>query len=143
MGGQTHQSPPSGDTVLTTALPRRASPRLELPPSLRSHLRDHRLLLDEGDRRAIDDEASRLQSPRDLPPDRTPWPEFRVRSITDWLPVIEAGLQADGHPDALPLATAITAVLRGLLDDLNTTADHERTTNGLRAIAKLLTPPSR
>jgi AcrR family transcriptional regulator len=75
----------------------------------------------------------------DLPPDRTPWTEFRVRSITDWLPTIEAGLRADGHSDAAPLATAITAVLRGLLNDLNTTADHERTTNGLRAIAKLLT----
>jgi hypothetical protein len=79
----------------------------------------------------------------DLPPDRTPWPEFRVRSITDWLPTIEAGLRADGHPDAAPLATAITAVLRGLLLDLNTTADHERTTNGLRAITKLLTPQPR
>jgi AcrR family transcriptional regulator len=79
----------------------------------------------------------------DLPPDRTPWAEFRVRSVTDWLPVVEAGLSADGHPDAVSLATAITAVLRGLLDDLNTTADQERTTNGLRAIAKLLTPQSR
>ena len=49
----------------------------------------------------------------DLPPDRTPWTEFRVRSITDWLPTIEAGLRADGHPDAVPLATAITGVLRG------------------------------
>ena len=76
----------------------------------------------------------------DLPPDRTPWTEFRVRSITDWLPTIEAGLRADGHSDAVPLATAITAVLRGLLVDLNTTADHERVTNGLRALAKLLTP---
>ena len=76
----------------------------------------------------------------DLPPDRTPWTEFRVKSITDWLPVIEAGLRADRNPDAVPLATAITAILRGLLDDLNTTADHDRTTNGLRAITKLLTP---
>lgn len=76
----------------------------------------------------------------DLPPERTPWTEFRVRSITDWLPLIESGLRADGHPDAVPLATAITAVLRGLLGDLNTTADHQRTANGLRAIAKLLTP---
>ena len=79
----------------------------------------------------------------DLPPDRTPWTEFRVRSITDWLPTIEAGLRADGHPDAVPLATAITGVLRGLLADLNTTADHERTTNGLRAITKLLMPQPR
>jgi hypothetical protein len=78
----------------------------------------------------------------DLPPERTPWREFRVRSITDWLPVIEAGLRADGHPDAVPLATAITAVLRGLLGDLNTTADHERTTNALQAITKRLTPQS-
>jgi hypothetical protein len=65
----------------------------------------------------------------DLPPERTPWREFRVRSITDWLPVIEAGLRAD--------------VLRGLLGDLNTTADHERTTNALQAITKRLTPQSR
>jgi len=54
-----------------------------------------------------------------------------------------ANISADGHPDAVPMATALTAVLRGLLDDLNTTADQERTTNGLRAIAKLLTPQSR
>lgn len=76
----------------------------------------------------------------DLPPDRTPWTEFRARSITDWLPVIEAGLRADRHPDAVPLATAITATVRGLLGDLNTTADLERTTNALRAITKLLAP---
>ncbi len=75
----------------------------------------------------------------ELPPDRTPWTEFRARSITDWLPTIEAGLRGDGHPDAVPLATAIIALLRGLLQDLNTTADHERTTNALRAIADLLT----
>lgn len=28
----------------------------------------------------------------DLPAGRAPWTEFRVRSITDWLPVIEGGL---------------------------------------------------
>ncbi len=76
---------------------------------------------------------------QELPPDRTPWKEFRVRSITDWLPTIEAGLRGDGRSDAVALATAITAVLRGLLQDLNITADDERTTNGLRAIANLLT----
>jgi AcrR family transcriptional regulator len=79
----------------------------------------------------------------DLPPDRTPWTEFRVRSITDWLPTIEAGLRADGRLDAGPLATAITAVLRGLLMDLNATGDHERTTSALRATAKLLMDASR
>jgi AcrR family transcriptional regulator len=79
----------------------------------------------------------------DLPPDQTPWTEFRVRSIIDWLPTIEAGLRADGHSDAVALATAVIATVRGLLQDLNTTADHERTTNGLRAIAQLLTPQSR
>jgi AcrR family transcriptional regulator len=76
----------------------------------------------------------------DLPPDRTPWEHFRVLSITDWLPTIEAGLRADGQRDAAPLATAIVALLRGLLGDLNTTGDHERTTAGLRAIAGLLSP---
>lgn len=79
----------------------------------------------------------------DLPPDRTPWAEFRAHSITDWLPTIQAGLRADGHPDADPLATALTALLRGLLQDLNTTADHQRTTNALRAIAKMLTSQPR
>ena len=79
----------------------------------------------------------------DLPPDQTPWTEFRVRSITDWLPTIEAGLRADGHPDAAALATAVIAVIRGLLQDLSTTGDHQRTTDGLRAIAKLLTPEPR
>lgn len=79
----------------------------------------------------------------DLPPDQTPWTEFRVRSITDWLPTIEAGLRADGHPDAAALATAVIAVVRGLLQDLSTTGDHQRTTDGLRATAKLLTPEPR
>jgi len=79
----------------------------------------------------------------DLPPDQTPWTEFRVRSITDWLPTIEAGLRADGHPDAAALATAVIAVVRGLLQDLSTTGDHQRATDGLRAIAKLLTPEPR
>lgn len=79
----------------------------------------------------------------DLPPDQTPWTEFRIRSITDWLPAIETGLCADGHSDAAALATAVIAVLRGLLQDLGTTADHQRTTDGLRAIAKLLTPQPR
>jgi AcrR family transcriptional regulator len=77
---------------------------------------------------------------RDLPPDQTPWAGFRARSITDWLPTIEAGLRADGRPDAGPLATAITALVRGLLQDLDATADHERTTSALRAIATMLTP---
>jgi AcrR family transcriptional regulator len=75
---------------------------------------------------------------QDLPPDRTPWKRFRVLSITEWLPMIEAGLRADGHDDAAPLATAVVAVVRGLLSDLNITGDHERTTAGLRAIAALL-----
>jgi AcrR family transcriptional regulator len=75
---------------------------------------------------------------QDLPPDRTPWKGFRVLSITEWLPMIEAGLRADGHRDAVPLATAVVAVLRGLLGDLHITGDHERTTAGLRAIAALL-----
>jgi AcrR family transcriptional regulator len=76
----------------------------------------------------------------DLPPDRSPWAGFRARSITDWLPTIEAALRADGHPDAAPLATAVTAMLRGLIQDLNTTGDHQRTTSALRAFAKMLTP---
>jgi AcrR family transcriptional regulator len=77
---------------------------------------------------------------QDVPPERTPWPEFRTRSITDWLPTIEAGLRADGHPDAGSLATAITALVRGLLQDLHVTNDHERTTSALRAVATKLTP---
>ena len=79
----------------------------------------------------------------DLAPDRSPWTGFRVRSITDWLPTIEAALRADGHRDAAPLATAITALVRGLLQDLNTTGDHERTTSALKAIATRLTPQHR
>ncbi|MGI8904057.1 MAG: TetR/AcrR family transcriptional regulator [Solirubrobacteraceae bacterium] len=74
----------------------------------------------------------------DPPSQRTPWTEFRARSITDWLPTIEAGLRADGRSDAVALSTAVNAVIRGLLQDLNATADHQRTTDGLRAIAKLL-----
>lgn len=36
----------------------------------------------------------------DLPADQTVWSEFRRLSIADWLPIVEAGLLADGRPDA-------------------------------------------
>ena len=74
----------------------------------------------------------------DLPPERSPWPEFRRISIEDWLPVAEAGLRADGHQAPGGLATLLVAAFRGLLLDRDITGDHERTTAAIQALASLL-----
>lgn len=74
----------------------------------------------------------------DLPADRTPWAEFRTLSIADWLPIVEAGLLADGRPDAKALASALVACARGLFSDLDTTGDSYRTTAAWHAIVDLL-----
>lgn len=81
----------------------------------------------------------------DLPDATSPWPGFRAQSIQDWLPVIERGLRADGHLHASALATLLVASTRGLLSDLSTTGDLERTTAAWCAATELLdhvSPPA-
>jgi AcrR family transcriptional regulator len=52
------------------------------------------------------------------------WPDFRRVATTDWLGPLEEGLRSIGRPD---LATLVLAVIRGLLMDLDATADRTRT----------------
>ncbi|GLY94855.1 TetR/AcrR family transcriptional regulator [Actinoplanes sp. NBRC 103695] len=51
-------------------------------------------------------------------------PGFRRVATTDWLGPIEEGLRGIGRPE---LATLVLAVIRGLLMDLDATADNART----------------
>lgn len=51
-------------------------------------------------------------------------PDFRRIATTDWLGPLEDGLRSVGRPD---LATLVLAVIRGLLMDLDATADATRT----------------
>lgn len=57
------------------------------------------------------------------------WPNFRRLATTDWLVPLEDGLRSIGRPD---LATLVLAVIRGLLMDLDATADSARTDQAFR-----------
>jgi hypothetical protein len=52
------------------------------------------------------------------------WPGFRRTATTDWLAPLEDGMRSLGGPE---LATVVLAVIRGLLMDLDATADAVRT----------------
>jgi AcrR family transcriptional regulator len=52
------------------------------------------------------------------------WPDFRRTATTDWLGPLAAGLRSIGQDDR---ATLVLAVIRGLLMDLDATADTART----------------
>lgn len=56
-------------------------------------------------------------------PARQLWPDFRRAATTDWLGPLEDGLRSIGRPE---LATLVLAVIRGLLMDLDATADTAR-----------------
>jgi AcrR family transcriptional regulator len=51
------------------------------------------------------------------------WPGFRLTATTDWLAPLEEGLATVGRPE---LATLVLAVIRGLIMDLEATADTPR-----------------
>jgi len=71
------------------------------------------------------------------------WPDFRRLATTDWLGPLEEGLSSIGRPD---LATLVLAVLRGLLMDLDATADTDRTDRAFHeflAAVEQLVPVSR
>ncbi len=57
------------------------------------------------------------------------WPDFRRVATTDWLGPLEEGLRSIGRPE---LATLVLAVIRGLLMDLDATADTARTDRAFR-----------
>jgi AcrR family transcriptional regulator len=52
------------------------------------------------------------------------WPDFGRTATTDWLAPLADGLRTIGRPE---LATLVLAVIRGLLMDLDATADTART----------------
>jgi AcrR family transcriptional regulator len=51
------------------------------------------------------------------------WPGFRLEATTDWLGPLQHGLAGIGRPE---LATLVLAVIRGLIMDLEATADTPR-----------------
>lgn len=51
------------------------------------------------------------------------WPGFRARATNDWLPLLAQGLSTIDPP---PSETLVLAVIRGLIMDLDATADFRR-----------------
>lgn len=69
--------------------------------------------------------------------ERSLWPGFRRLATTDWLQPLENGLRSLGHPGA---ATLVLAVIRGLMMDLDATADTARTDRAFHQFLALLDP---
>jgi len=63
------------------------------------------------------------------------WPGFRRAATTDWLGPLATGLASIGKPE---LATAVLAVIRGLLMDLDATGDTDRTDRAFRDVLAAL-----
>lgn len=70
----------------------------------------------------------------------SPHAEFLREAVLDWLPTIEAGFVADGVDSATAreLATLTLAVVRGLLQDVNTIGDRQRVGAAFARYASLL-----
>jgi AcrR family transcriptional regulator len=64
-------------------------------------------------------------------------PDFRRTATTDWLGPLEEGLRSMDRPE---LATLVLAVIRGLLLDLDATADHTRTDRAFSEFLSTLDP---
>ncbi|MCS5718806.1 TetR/AcrR family transcriptional regulator [Herbiconiux sp. CPCC 205763] len=65
------------------------------------------------------------------------WPGFRRIATTDWLQPLETGLRSIGRPQS---ATLVLAVIRGLLMDLDATADTARTDRAFHELLDALSP---
>ncbi len=65
------------------------------------------------------------------------WPGFRRIATTDWLQPLEDGLRSIGRPQS---ATLVLAVIRGLLMDLDATADTGRTDRAFHELLDALDP---
>ncbi|WP_033338795.1 TetR/AcrR family transcriptional regulator [Catenuloplanes japonicus] len=63
------------------------------------------------------------------------WPDFRRVATTDWLGPLADGLRTIGREDR---ATLVLAVIRGLLMDLDATADTTRTDEAFRLFLRSL-----
>jgi AcrR family transcriptional regulator len=68
------------------------------------------------------------------------WPGFQREATTDWLTPLEAGLDSIGRPE---LATVVLAVIRGLIMDLEATADAARTDRAFADFVGTLQAPGR
>jgi AcrR family transcriptional regulator len=65
------------------------------------------------------------------------WPGFRLEATTDWLAPLEEGLATVGRPE---LATLVLAVIRGLIMDLEATADTPRVNRAFSDFIAALRP---
>ena len=65
------------------------------------------------------------------------WPDVPRMATMDWLGPLEDGLRSMDRPE---LATVVLAVIRGLLMDLDATADHTRTNRAFREFLSTLDP---
>jgi AcrR family transcriptional regulator len=68
------------------------------------------------------------------------WPDFRRLATTDWLGVLEDGLRREYGDRAPALATAVLAVVRGLLLDRDATGDAVRADQAFEAFLGCLAP---
>lgn len=66
------------------------------------------------------------------------WPGFRLQATTDWLAMIEEGMASVGRPE---LGTAVFAVLRGLIMDLEATGDDARIDRAFARFIEVLADP--
>jgi AcrR family transcriptional regulator len=73
-----------------------------------------------------------------LPDGESPWGDFPVMATHDWLPILEAGLRADGYPDPPALATLALAVARGLFLDRRSTGEYGRGADAYAAFIDML-----
>lgn len=65
------------------------------------------------------------------------WPGFRRLATTDWLAPLEAGLTTIGRPGS---STLVLAVIRGLMMDLDATADTSRADGAFLELLRGFTP---
>jgi len=65
------------------------------------------------------------------------WPGFHARATTDWLPLLAQGLSTIDPP---PSATLVLAVIRGLIMDLDATADFRRVDQAFTMFLRSIDP---
>jgi len=65
------------------------------------------------------------------------WPGFRARATTDWFPLLAQGLSTI---DPAPSATLVLAVIRGLIMDLDATADLTRVDQAFTGFLRSIDP---
>ena len=69
--------------------------------------------------------------------ERSLWPGFRRVATTDWLGVLEEGLASIGRSGS---STLVVAVIRGLMMDLDATADTARADGAFHELLRSLDP---